>query len=48
MIKFQDYETEFKQIGITNKDEGEAILQYMQILALCGIEYLNQKKNNGL
>ncbi len=46
MIKFQDYEKEFEQIGITNKNEGEAILQYMQFLALCGIEHLNQKKND--
>lgn len=41
MIKFQDYEKEFKKIGITNQDNGDAILQYMQMLAIYGIEYLN-------
>ena len=43
MIKFQDYEEEFKKLGITNKDDGDAILQYMQLLALYGIEYLNKQ-----
>lgn len=43
MIKFQDYEKEFKELGITNKDDGDAILQYMQLLALYGIEYLNKQ-----
>ena len=45
MIKFQDYEEEFKKIGITNKDDGDAILQYMQMLALYGIEYMNNEIN---
>lgn len=45
MIKFQDYEEEFKKIGITNKDDGDAILQYMQMLAVYGIEYLNNGIN---
>lgn len=43
MIKFQDYEKEFNELGITNKDDGDAILQYMQLLALYGIEYMNKR-----
>ncbi len=43
MIKFQDYEEEFKKLGITNKDDGDAILQYMQLLALYGVEYMNKR-----
>lgn len=43
MIKFQDYEKEFKELGITNKDDGDAILQYMQLLALYGVEYMNKR-----
>lgn len=43
MIKFQDYEKEFNKLRITNKDDGDAILQYMQLLALYGIEYLNKQ-----
>jgi hypothetical protein len=43
VIKFQDYEKEFKELGITNKDDSDAILQYMQLLALYGIEYLNKQ-----
>lgn len=43
MIKYQNYEEEFNKIGITNEDDGRAILEYMQMLALFGIEFQNKR-----
>lgn len=43
MIKYQDYEQEFNQLGISLTDAC-ILLDYMQALAEIGIRFMNEKK----
>lgn len=43
MIKFQDYEQEFNQLEISQRDAC-ILLDYMQALAEIGIRFINEKK----
>ena len=43
MINYQDYENYFEKLNI-NKDDGIILLNYLEALALIGIEYLNNKE----
>lgn len=42
MIKYQDYEQEFNQLGISQTDAC-ILLDYMQALAEIGIRFINEK-----
>jgi hypothetical protein len=42
MLKHQDFETDFKKLNLTT-EEGIALLNYFEALAIIGVEYL---KNN--
>lgn len=44
MLKYQDYENEFNQLGILQTDAC-ALLDYLQAIAKIGIEFNNEKKN---
>lgn len=46
MIKYQDYEQEFNQLGISQTDAC-ILLDYMQALAEIGIRFMNEKKVEG-
>lgn len=43
MIKYQDYEQEFNQLGISQTDAC-ILLDYMQAIAEIGIRFNNEKK----
>ena len=43
MINYQDYENYFEKLNIS-KDDGIILLNYLEALALIGIEYLNNKE----
>lgn len=43
MIKYQDYEQEFNQLEISQRDAC-ILLDYMQALAEIGIRFINEKK----
>ena len=47
MINYQDYENYFEKLYIS-KDDGIILLNYLEALALIGIEYLNNKNVNEL
>jgi hypothetical protein len=47
MINYQDYEDYFEKLNIS-KDDGIILLNYLEALALIGIEYLNNKNINEL
>ena len=47
MINYQDYENYFEKLKIS-KDDGIILLNYLEALALIGIEYLNNKNINEL
>ncbi len=47
MINYQDYENYFEKLNI-RKDDGIILLNYLEALALIGIEYLNNKNINEL
>ena len=38
MLNYQDYENDFSKLNIT-KDEGITLLEFLEALALIGIEY---------
>ena len=44
MLNYQDYENDFSKLNIT-KEEGIALLDFLEALALIGIEY---QENNEL
>lgn len=46
MIKYQDYEQEFNQLGIFQTDAC-FLLDYMQAIAEIGIRFNNEKKVEG-
>ena len=46
MIKYQDYEQEFNQLGISQTDAC-ILLDYMQTIAEIGIRFNNEKKVEG-
>lgn len=46
MIKYQDYEQEFNQLGISQIDAC-ILLDYMQAIAEIGIRFNNEKKVEG-
>ena len=47
MINYQYYEDYFEKLNIS-KDDGIILLNYLEALALIGIEYLNNKNINEL
>lgn len=47
MINYQDYENYFEKLNIS-KDDGIILLNYLEALALIGIEYHNNNKINEL
>ena len=47
MINYQEYENNFNKLNINN-DEGITLLEFLEALALIGIEYLNNKNINEL
>lgn len=47
MINYQDYANYFEKLHIS-KDDGIILLNYLEALALIGIEYLNNKNINEL